>query len=118
MLYRMAAEEPFRRYTISRGRENSQEMPGRPARNCPPPDPSISPEIRDYIKNSFSELRIATTCEGPVLLPVRLSPPKPMDQKVEVEGRTLYISAVQAPRIKEIDSRMLPKCVLQKRKKC
>jgi len=41
-----------------------------------------------------------------------------MDRRLEVEGRTLYISAVQAPRIKEIDSRMLPKCVLQKKKRC
>ncbi|HII07934.1 MAG TPA: hypothetical protein HA349_11675 [Methanotrichaceae archaeon] len=74
--------------------------------------------MREHIKNSFSELRICTTCEGPILLPLRLSHPKPMDVKIDVEGRTLYISAVQAPRIKVIDSRMLPKCVLQKRKKC
>jgi hypothetical protein len=93
-------------------------MPGKLPRKGPLPDPIISPEIREYIKKSFSELRIATTCEGPILLPVRLSPPKPMDRRLEVEGRTLYISAVQAPRIKEIDSRMLPKCVLQKKKRC
>lgn len=93
-------------------------MPAKPAKKDPRLDPEISPEMREYIKNSFSELRICTTCEGPILLPVRLSPPKPMDVKINVEGRTLYISAVQAKRIKVIDSRMLPKCVLQKRKKC
>ncbi len=93
-------------------------MAAKPAKKDLGPTPTISPELVDYIKNSFSELRICTTCEGPILLPVRLSPPKPMDKTVEVEGRTLYISAVQAPRIKTIDSRMLPKCVLQKRKKC
>lgn len=93
-------------------------MPAKPAKRNPRPAPEIHPEMRNYIKNSFSELRICTTCEGPILLPVRLSPPKPMDVKVDVEGRTLYISAVQAPRIKTVDSRMLPKCVLQKRKKC
>jgi hypothetical protein len=93
-------------------------MPAKPAKADHSPDPEISPELRDYIKNSFSELRICTTCEGPILLPVRLSPPKPMDIKIDVEGRTLYISAVQARRIKVIDCRMLPKCVLQKRKKC
>ncbi len=93
-------------------------MPAKPAKRDPRPAPEIHPEMRNYIKNSFSELRICTTCEGPILLPVRLSPPKPMDVKVDVEGRTLYISAVQAPRIKTVDSRMLPKCVLQKRKKC
>jgi len=74
--------------------------------------------MRDYIKNSFSELRICTTCEGPLLFPVRISPPKPMDHRILVEGRTLYISAVQAPRIKTIDSAMLPRCALEKRRKC
>ncbi len=93
-------------------------MPAKPAKKDPRPGLEISPEMRDYIKNSFSELRICTTCEGPILLPVRLSPPKPMDVKITVEGRTVYISAVQARRVKVIDSRMLPKCVLQKRKKC
>lgn len=93
-------------------------MPAKPAKKDPHSAPEISPEMRDYIKNSFSELRICTTCEGPIILPVRLSPPKPMDIKIDVEGRTLYISAVQAPRMKTIDHRMLPKCVLQKRNKC
>lgn len=93
-------------------------MPAKPAKKDPHSVPEISPEMRDYIKNSFSELRICTTCEGPIILPVRLSPPKPMDIKIDVEGRTLYISAVQAPRMKIIDRRMLPKCVLQKRNKC
>ncbi|KUK44028.1 MAG: Uncharacterized protein XD72_1607 [Methanothrix harundinacea] len=94
------------------------KMPAKSPKKGPRPGPKIAPEMRDYIQNSISELRICTTCEGPVLLPVRLSPPKPMDVKIDVEGRTLYISAVQAPRIKTIDGRMLPKCVLQKRKKC
>ena len=94
------------------------KMPAKPAKKGSALKPDIAPEMRDYIKNSFSELRICTTCEGPILLPVRLSPPKPMDVKITVEGKTLYISAVQAPRIKTIDGRMLPKCVLQKRKKC
>ncbi len=93
-------------------------MPAKSAKKDPRPDPEISLEMKEHIKNSFSELRICTTCEGPILLPVRLSPPKPMDVKINVEERTLYISAVQAPRVKVIDSRMLPKCVLQKRKKC
>jgi hypothetical protein len=93
-------------------------MPAKPAKKDPHSAPEITPEMRDYIKDSFSELRICTTCEGPIILPVRLRPPKPMDIKIDVEGRTLYISAVQAPRMKTIDRRMLPKCVLQKRNKC
>lgn len=77
----------------------------------------IDPEMEEYIKNCFSELRICTTCEGPILLPVRLRSPKPTDLKVTVGDKTLYISPVQAPRIKVINASMLPKCVIQKQKK-
>ena len=93
-------------------------MPLKSPKKGPTAPPEISPEMREYIIKSFSELRLCTTCEGPILLPVRLSPPKPMDQKVDVEGRALYISAVQAPRIKRIDSSMLPRCALRKGRKC
>lgn len=77
----------------------------------------IDPEMRVYIKNSFSELRICTTCDGPILLPTRIKPPKMTDVVLDVEGRTFYISAVQAPRIKSINVSMLPKCALQKKKR-
>ena len=93
-------------------------MPAKPGKRGPVIAPEISPEMKEYIRESFSELRISTTCEGPILLPLRISPPKPMDHKFEVEGRTLYISAVQAPRIKRIDSSMPPLCALQTRGKC
>ena len=72
----------------------------------------IDPMIVDYIRSSSSEHRVCTTSEGPMLLPVRLKPPKPTDLIMTVGGRKLYISAVQAPRIKIIDSKMLPRCVL------
>ncbi|MHC1631207.1 MAG: hypothetical protein ACXQT4_02775 [Methanotrichaceae archaeon] len=75
----------------------------------------VDPDMEEYIRNSSFELRICTTCEGPILLPIRLRPPKPTDLAITVSGRTLYISVVQAPRIKVIDNQMLPKCVLQKK---
>jgi len=77
----------------------------------------IDPDMVDYIKNSSSELRICTTCEGPIILPTRLRSPKLTDVTIEVEGRKLYISAVQAPRIKVINISMLPKCAFQRKKR-
>jgi len=76
----------------------------------------IDPEMREYIKNSFSELRVCTTCDGPILLPTRIKPPKMTDVVLDVEGRTFYISAVQAPMIKSINMSMLPKCAFQKKR--
>ena len=76
----------------------------------------VDPDMEEYIKNSSTEFRICTTCEGPILLPVRLRPPKPTDLVMTVQGRKLYISVVQARRIKVIDSSMLPKCTLKNRK--
>jgi hypothetical protein len=77
----------------------------------------ITPEIEEYIRSRPTELRICTTCEGPMLFPVKIAPPKATDIVQTVGERKLYISAVQAPRINVIDSKMLPKCALVNRGK-
>ncbi len=76
----------------------------------------IGAEMEEYIKSKSSDLRIATTCEGPLIFSVKISPPKATDLVIEVGERKVYISAVQAPHIKSIDPRMLPRCALEKRK--
>lgn len=76
----------------------------------------IDPAIEEYIRSRPTDLRIATTCEGPLIFPIKISPPKPTDVVIEVGAQKLYVSAVQAPHIKVIDTRMLPRCVLQKKK--
>lgn len=76
----------------------------------------IDPAIDEYIRSRSTDLRIATTCEGPLIFPVKISPPKPTDIVIEVGEKKLYISAVQAPHIKAIDASMLPRCVLSKKK--
>lgn len=75
----------------------------------------VDPEVEVYIRSKSSDLRIATTCDGPILLPVKINQPKPTDHVIELGERKVYVSAVQAPHIKVIDSRMLPRCVLQSR---
>ncbi len=76
----------------------------------------IDPEMDEYIRSKSTDLRIATTCEGPLIFSIRLSPPKPTDMVIAVGERKLYVSAVQAPYIKVISTRMLPRCALEKRK--
>jgi hypothetical protein len=76
----------------------------------------IDPEMVEYIKSKSSDLRVATTCEGPLIFPVRISPPKATDHVITVGERKVYISAVQAPHIKSIDAHMLPRCAVEKRK--
>ena len=77
----------------------------------------ILPEMEDYIRARSTDMRIATTCEGPLIFSVKTSTPKPTDHIISVGERKVYISAVQAPYIKTIDASMLPRCALEKRKR-
>jgi len=77
----------------------------------------ITPEMEEYIRARSTDLRVATTCEGPLLFSIRISPPKPTDRILTVAGRKVYVSAVQAPYIKAIDASMLPRCALEKKSK-
>lgn len=76
----------------------------------------VDPEMEEYIRSRSTDQRVATTCEGPLLFSVRISPPKPTDLVIEVGDKKVYVSAVQAPYIKAISTRMLPRCALEKRK--
>jgi hypothetical protein len=77
----------------------------------------ITPEMEEYIRARSTDLRVATTCEGPLLFSIRISPPKATDQIITVGARRIYVSAVQAPHIKTIDAGMLPRCALEKKRK-
>lgn len=77
----------------------------------------ITQEMEEYILARSTDLRVATTCEGPLMFSIRISPPKTTDQVISVGGRKVYISAVQAPYIKVIDDKMLPRCALEKKRK-
>jgi len=76
----------------------------------------ITPEMEEYIRARSTDLRIATTCEGPLIFSIRISPPKATDHVISVGERKVYVSAVQAPHIKEIDAGMLPRCALEKKR--
>jgi hypothetical protein len=75
----------------------------------------IDPQMEEYILSKSTDLRIATTCEGPLIFSVRISPPKATDVVIRIRDRKVYVSAVQAPLLKVIDERMLPRCALERR---
>lgn len=77
----------------------------------------ITSAMQEYICARSTDLRIATTCEGPLIFSVKISPPKPTDHVISVGERKIYISSLQAQFIKTIDERMLPRCALEKRGK-
>ena len=76
----------------------------------------VTPEMEVYILARSTDLRVATTCEGPLMFSIRISPPKPTDHVILVGERKVYVSAVQAPHIKAIDDKMLPRCALEKKR--
>ncbi len=75
----------------------------------------VDPAMEVYIKSRTSDMRVATTCEGPLMFSIKISPPKATDHVITVGERKVYISAVQVPHIKSINVCMLPKCALEKR---
>jgi hypothetical protein len=77
----------------------------------------ISPEMEEYIRARSTDMRVATTCEGPMILSVKVSPPKATDQVIVIGDRKVYVSSLQAQFVKAIDERMLPRCVLETRRK-
>ncbi len=76
----------------------------------------VDPAMEEYIRSKSSDLRVATTCEGPLIFSVKISPPKQTDHVINVGERKVYVSAVQALYIKSIDASMLPRCALEKRR--
>ena len=77
----------------------------------------ITPRMEKYIRSKSTDLRVATTCEGPLIFSVRVSPPKPTDLVVAVGDRKIYVSSLQAQYLKVIDERMMPRCALEKQRK-
>ncbi len=75
----------------------------------------ITPEMEVYIRARSTDQRVATTCEGPLMFSIRISPPKATDHVILVGERKVYVSAVQAPYLKAIDDRMLPRCASEKK---
>ncbi|WP_292369228.1 hypothetical protein [Methanoregula sp. UBA64] len=78
------------------------------ARTADVPAIAVSPEVKNYIEKRNCDFRICTSCGGPVLLPIRIKPPKKSDVLITVAGHTVYISIHQVRYLDEIRAEMIP----------
>lgn len=68
----------------------------------------IQTEVLDYIQKRGCDFRICTSCGGPILLPVRMKPPKPTDLQIKAGEHTIFVSIHQARYLHAIHMGMVP----------
>ena len=68
----------------------------------------VTPEVIEYINRRNCDFRICTSCGGPVLLPVRIKPPKRSDLLLKAGNHTIYVSIHQARFLHSIHMEMVP----------
>ena len=69
---------------------------------------TIVPEVLAYINRRNCDFRICTSCGGPILLPVRVKPPKKSDLLLNAGNHTIYVSIHQARFLSAISPDMIP----------
>lgn len=67
----------------------------------------IEPEVKAFILEHKGDLRLCTTCRGPMIMPVGMKGPKDSDIVMHIGPNKLYISKVQARYIKCIERHMI-----------
>lgn len=71
-------------------------------------DITIDPEVIAYINKRDGDFRICTSCGGPILLPIRIKPPKKTDLLLKAGNHTIYVSIHQARFLHSIHMEMVP----------
>ncbi|HJJ27148.1 MAG TPA: hypothetical protein O0Y17_02695 [Methanocorpusculum sp.] len=69
----------------------------------------VTPEVIAYMDERGGDFRISTSCSGPVLMSVKVKPPKPTDVIIKAGDHLIYISRYQLEWISEISMRMVPR---------
>lgn len=69
---------------------------------------TIVPEVIDYINKRDCDFRICTSCGGPLLLPLRIKPPKKTDLLIRAGNHMIYVSVHQARFLHSIRMDMVP----------
>lgn len=69
---------------------------------------TVVPEVIEYINRRDCDFRICTSCGGPILLPVRVKPPKKTDLLLKAGKHTIYVSIHQARFLSTIHMEMIP----------
>jgi hypothetical protein len=69
---------------------------------------TVVPEVIEYINQRDCDFRICTSCGGPILLPIRVKPPKKTDLLLKAGNHTIYVSIHQARFLNSIHMDMIP----------
>ena len=69
---------------------------------------TVVPEVIAYINRRDCDFRICTSCGGPILLPIRVKPPKKTELLLKAGNHTIYISIHQARFLNSIHMDMIP----------
>ncbi len=69
----------------------------------------VTDEVIAYMDERGGDFRVSTACSGPVLMSVKVKPPKLTDVVIKAGGHTIYISRYQLEWISEISMRMVPR---------
>ena len=69
---------------------------------------TIVPEVIEFINKRDCDFRICTSCGGPILLPVRVKPPKKTDLLLRAGNHMIYVSIHQARFLHSIRMDMIP----------
>lgn len=67
----------------------------------------IDREVNEFIKARKRDYRVCTSCDGAVILPVEIKPPKDSDFEIRIGENTLFVSEVQFKILSRIDASML-----------
>lgn len=76
--------------------------------NASPGEVTVVPEVIEYINRRDCDFRICTSCGGPILLPIRVKPPKKTDLLLKAGNHTIYVSIHQARFLHSIHMDMIP----------
>ncbi|HJJ32380.1 MAG TPA: hypothetical protein O0X25_03400 [Methanocorpusculum sp.] len=74
-----------------------------------PDDIRVDAAVIEYMDEGGGDYRISTTCSGPVLMSVKVKPPKDSDIAIRAGNHIIYISRYQLEWITEITMRMVPR---------
>ena len=69
---------------------------------------TVGPEVLAYINKRDCDFRICTSCGGPILLPIRVKPPKKTDLLLKAGNHIIYVSIHQARFLNSIHMDMIP----------
>jgi hypothetical protein len=69
---------------------------------------TIVPDVIEFINKRDCDFRICTSCGGPVLLPIRVKPPKKTDLLLRAGNHMIYVSIHQARFLHSIRMDMIP----------